>query len=881
VIKLIDYKIWGYDFECYSKINWWCCTFIEYENPDNIITIVNNRGELLEFYDKYKDDVFVGYNSRSYDQYIFKGILDNMNPSYINDELIYYKKKGYEVVKNAWKYQLNNYDCILKDKSLKQLEAFGGYNILEASVPFDTDEPLTDEEVKEIIEYNIYDVQSLLRVLHFTFGDFEALLDMIDMFDLEMKQLNKTKAQLAATVLGAVKQKTIDDEFEINIPSNLRMPSNYQYVVDWFKSPENMSYKLPLKSESKQDARQLNTIIAGIPHVIGFGGIHGSDDNKIFEGYIVALDVASLYPWLMINEGYHSRKLVNPNKFKEIVERRLELKAKKDKRQQPLKIVINSSYGILKDIFSACYDPLMSNNVCIAGQLYLIELTARLEQYCQILQTNTDGIFILIKDLNNIKRIEEIVKEWEHRTNLVMEWDIYENGKLVQKDVNNYILINKDTGYCKRKGAYVKKLSPIDYDLPIVNKALINYFVHDVPVEDTINNCTDLIEFQKVIKLTNLYRGVVYGEGKKVKIDNKERTIVDNGILLKEKVHRVFASNRDSDKGIYKVKIEKGQESYEKIAYTPDKCFIDNEDLNVDWYFDETDKVYKYKTCKQIPDYLDKQYYIDLANERIRQFLTPDEVKIDETPDLLFKCMQQANNFYEFLINCSNESITKKVLDEYLIADCCSIYGKTKKLLTFREYFEYLYGKNRFNLKSLEKRITDNDIFNIITNNAQLSKTGKSYSDFNYEKALLEIFEIIPNEHLHAYNIMEMQIKLFKKVRYIDETLSNNNRWFVLNTRNEIAPNLIIYNIKNGETQYRKVKREIFNILPLQDGDIIDILNSNIEYGVKVVGKDESGFNVLTEDFDKKYDVITQYEIVYRNYNKSGSIVIFDNLEEW
>ena len=66
MIKLIDYKIWGYDFECYSKINWWCCTFIEYENPDNIITIVNNRGELLEFYDKYKNDVFKPEKLKSY-----------------------------------------------------------------------------------------------------------------------------------------------------------------------------------------------------------------------------------------------------------------------------------------------------------------------------------------------------------------------------------------------------------------------------------------------------------------------------------------------------------------------------------------------------------------------------------------------------------------------------------------------------------------------------------------------------------------------------------------------------------------------------------------------------------------------------------------------
>ena len=110
-------------------------------------------------------------------------------------------------------------------------------------------------------------------------------------------------------------------------------------------------------------------------------------------------------------------------------------------------------------------------------------------------------------------------------------------------------------------------------------------------------------------------------------------------------------------------------------------------------------KIYKYNHCKQVPDYLDKQYYIDLANERIRQFITKDDIKIDETPNILFESMNKATNFYEFLINCKNAGITNKVLEEYLIADCCSIYGKTNKLLTFVEYFKFLYGKDKFTIK--------------------------------------------------------------------------------------------------------------------------------------------------------------------------------------
>lgn len=850
-----DIKIYGYDFEVFSKINWWCVTFIDDDNLENITTIINDRNALINFYNENKNAIFCGYNSRQYDQYLFKGILDDMNPSYVNDQLIMFDKKGFQVVKNAKKYPLNNYDVILKDKSLKQLEAFMGDMIKETDVPFDIDRSLTEEEIKQIILYNIHDVKETLRVRKYTKGDFDAQLELVNMFDLDMNMFNKTKAQLSAHILGAVQNHTLDDEFEITIPNNLRMPEKYQFVVDWFKNPENMSYKLPLKSDSNQDARQLNCIIGGIPHVIGYGGVHGSDDNKIFEGILVICDVESLYPSLMINEGYLSRKLINPNKFKEIRDRRLVLKKVKDKRQKPLKIVINATYGILKDRNSACYDPLMSSNVCIAGQLYLIELTARLEEYCQILQTNTDGIYMLVKDMKTVEKIKEIAAEWERRTKLNLEWDVFEQGKLVQKDVNNYLLIDKSDGHYKCKGAYVKELSPIDNDLPIINKALVDYFVKDISVEETINKSTELIDFQKVIKLTNLYKGVVYGEGKKVKIDGKDKIMVEDGIQLKEKVHRVFASKREEDKGIYKVKIEKGQKSYEKVAYTPEKCFINNEDIH----------------GVNVPDYLDKQYYIDLTNERIRQFTEVEEIKVDETPNILFECMCKSNTFYDFLSNVNDSGITNKVLEGYIIADCCNKYGKTNKLLEFREYFNLLYGKDKFTVKNIEKRITNDRILQIVISNATLGKTGKSYTEFNSEKALIEIFDILENKDINVYDIMDMQVKKFNKVRYTDTSI-NDNRWFVLNTRNIIAPNLNLYNMKTGEIAYRKIKKEIFNILPLQDGDIIDVLDTELVYGKKIIGKDENGINILAADIDKQYDVITKYEIIYRNY-KNGSIL--------
>ena len=46
-------KIYGYDFEVFSKIKsgaWFCVTFIDYYNRDNIIFIENDRQALIDFY---------------------------------------------------------------------------------------------------------------------------------------------------------------------------------------------------------------------------------------------------------------------------------------------------------------------------------------------------------------------------------------------------------------------------------------------------------------------------------------------------------------------------------------------------------------------------------------------------------------------------------------------------------------------------------------------------------------------------------------------------------------------------------------------------------------------------------------------------------------
>jgi hypothetical protein len=69
--------------------------------------------------------------------------------------------------------------------------------------------------------------------------------------------------------------------------------------------------------------------IAGVPHVLGYGGIHGSRDKYFGEGIILCCDISSMYPALIIEYNLMSRNVDSVDKYRQIRDERLKLKAVK------------------------------------------------------------------------------------------------------------------------------------------------------------------------------------------------------------------------------------------------------------------------------------------------------------------------------------------------------------------------------------------------------------------------------------------------------------------------------------------------------------------------------------------------------------------------
>lgn len=329
-----------YDFEVFAYD--WLTVIIDLDKRQEHV-IVNDKEQLEQLYAAHANDIWIGFNNKNYDQYIFKSILCGFNPKEVNDFIIADGKAGYQFSSLFNRIPMNNYDVFNRglDPSLKVFEGYMGNDINESSVPFDIDRKLTEEEIEETIRYCRHDVEQTTALFLERYADFDAHMGLIRYYAdggaLPLHLLSKTKVQLSALILDA-ERTDYDDEFDIDIPPTLRV-EKYKDVVDWYMNPSNRTYYKTVDGKAK--ANKLEIMVAGVPHVFGWGGLHGAIDKYQGEGYYLNMDVASLYPSLMIQYGLGSRSMHDPKKYEDIYWQRLKYKSEKNPLQAPLKIVLN------------------------------------------------------------------------------------------------------------------------------------------------------------------------------------------------------------------------------------------------------------------------------------------------------------------------------------------------------------------------------------------------------------------------------------------------------------------------------------------------------------------------------------------------------------
>ena len=581
-----------YDVEVFCED--WLVIFKDIETG-KYTCVHNDNEELKECISE--DCIYIGFNSKHYDQFIIKAICCGFTPQEVKqvNDFIIGGGQGWECpMLRDFFFRFNNVD--IKDDmqmglSLKAIEGHLGLSVEESTVPFDIDRPLTEEELKETAKYCIHDVDTTEKLVELRKDYLKNKIHIGKLAGLdEVKAMGMTNAKLTAALLKA-EQKPHDDERKYVYPPNLKREYIPQEVFDFFDRMYD-----PEISDKELFSDKQTFSIGDCPGVVGYGGIHAAIPNYFFveseDRVIRNKDVASYYPHLMTLCGYTSRNIPSAKVFEDVLETRMKAKASGDKATaNALKLVVNTTYGALLNKYNDLFDPLMGRSVCITGQLFLMELAQHLYADIpdlKIVQLNTDGIMVEC-DRKYLPKLDEICDEWQSRTGFELEEDAV--VRIAQKDVNNYVEV-QEGGKAKSKGGYlVRGISTvgafnINNNACIVAAAVKEYLVNGVPVEDTINGCNDIFQFQLIAKAGVKYREAYH--------------LVDGEKVPVQKVNRVYATKDERYGKLFKVKAE--NDSTAKIEMLPEHCIIDNDNhLTI--------------------DDVDKTFYIEMAKKRINDFL--------------------------------------------------------------------------------------------------------------------------------------------------------------------------------------------------------------------------------------------------------------------
>ena len=621
-------NLYIYDIEVFSDD--WIVVFKRPEDGSNHIVIHNDNDRLREFLSQ-PDIVIGGFNNKHYDNWIVLTMIQggsNIEVKRHNDFII---GGG-----NAWEFpfiQFKRLPCPtfdLKDDiadpgiSLKAIEGNLKLPIVESSVPFDIDRKLTPEELEEAIQYCKYDVDSTIALYNErkeNYIDAKALIS--EMYNLPVEEgIGLTNAKLCARILGA-KPQNFNDERDYIIPDNINTDLIPKEILDFF---------LQIRDKSIPDAKLfgagkgskgmtldiiLKTSYGECPVTYAWGGVHGAKPCVVVEEtedrVIINQDVASLYPNSMLNFGYCSRAMEDPEAYRKLVERRLGYKHSGDKlRSNALKLPINTTYGAMLNAFNPLADRWAGRSVCISNQLAMTMLITMLCRECETIDfvnINTDGIMFTINK-SEVELSEKIIATWSEITKFEMERDDFK--KVIQKDVNNYIGITPG-GKLKTKGGYVSLYEKGNFktnSLQIIHRSIVEYLVNNVPVEKTIRECKDIFAFQQIVKTGGTYEGsyhYVNGVREPIQKVNRIYAVKDAkyGAVVKGKwITEKRKKNKDTGK-MESTPVDPPQWSETIISECPDHAFIDNENVLT-------------------VDDLDLDYYINMSNKRIDKYINID-----------------------------------------------------------------------------------------------------------------------------------------------------------------------------------------------------------------------------------------------------------------
>lgn len=535
---------------------------IHFLKDGEIKTIKNDKGALERLLSNI--NFLVGFNNYMYDDKLIASVLKGIDPYEILQKINTNKRVSFRLdspITIDLKQELGNKrNPILLDEIKLNLGFNSDYNSLQT--------------MKMIFE---------AREDYFT-----TKFEVVKEFNLKPSSLKNTQLGIAGDVLNT-KKNTDKERLNIHYDNNLQVNELPKTLLDFYKDIQDSFAK---GKDFKELEREKFTFkLANIEHVYGFGGLHAAKENYVSDGHFMQIDVKSYYPTIIINNKLMDSTSLN--KYKTIYESRETLQKNEDKKEKVYKLITNIAYGGMKSQWSRLYNPQSANSVVVNGQLILTHLILLLENFCELIQTNTDGLIIKYEPVMK-DSILKIINLFEQHYSI--EFDVDYINKIAQRDVNNYVIRYED-GRLNAVGRF-KNYNGGDFErnsLTIIDKALVEYYMNGLKPNRTIINewkANRLELFQNIVK-----SGSFDGMAQEVKEDTLFKGTYTSNFKELPRINRVFATNDKYSGAIYKTK-DDTETKYTKVPYTSENSIVWNDDLSklnrrkisLNWYIKEVEK---------------------------------------------------------------------------------------------------------------------------------------------------------------------------------------------------------------------------------------------------------------------------------------------------
>lgn len=428
---------------------------------------------------------------------------------------------------------------------------YKGYSLEELNNTIDKwDRYILDEYIPDMLHYNLNDVFIVAEIVRLKPDEIKSRYAVSASYEVDV--LNSSRSNMADVLFQKFYTKFSGIPYDRwkDGRTERKAMSIGKIIFDCvrFKNPQLQELLAKLRKtvvyRVNKDSLQEEIVIGKTVYNLATGGLHSKDIpmeiwsttewNGVYRsstGEIIDksaigntrkftikhADVSSYYPSIMAFYGVapaHMIKSAFRNLIQWMKDTRVTVKHSdeavvdgipRDVLALVLKIVINSIYGKFGFENGPLYDRLATLQVTINGQLMLLMLCEELEgNGIPIVSANTDGLMVKVYE-DKEEDFNRIVDWWQKTTGMSMDADVLHC--LIARDVNNYIaqfrVKDKKTGKLKLEDELKGTFNPLmylndlqkGYSMPIVSKAVYDYFINHVPVMDTLKAATNILDF--------------------------------------------------------------------------------------------------------------------------------------------------------------------------------------------------------------------------------------------------------------------------------------------------------------------------------------------------------------------------------------------------